>query len=51
MQSVRLSKIIDKMELKNLTPQIDVIQNKVTSTDINKPALQLKGFFYHYTKE
>ncbi|MBQ3664811.1 MAG: HPr(Ser) kinase/phosphatase [Lachnospiraceae bacterium] len=48
MQSVRLSKIIDKMELKNLTPQIDVSQIRVTSTDINRPALQLTGFFDHF---
>ena len=40
MQSVSLSKIIDKMELKNLI--------KVTSTDINRLALQLTGFFEHF---
>ena len=48
MQSVSLSKIIDKMDLKNLTPDIDVSQIKVEQTDINRPALQLTGFFEHF---
>jgi HPr kinase/phosphorylase len=48
MQSVSLSKIIEKMGLKNLTPDIDVCQIKVEQTDINRPALQLTGFFEHF---
>ena len=48
MQSVSLSKIIEKMGLKNLTPDIDVSQIKVEQTDINRPALQLTGFFEHF---
>lgn len=51
MQSVSLSKIIEKMELKNLTPDIDVSSIKVTQTDINRPALQLTGFFEHFPKD
>ncbi len=48
MQSVKLSNIIAKFELKNLTPDIDVNEINVTSTDINRPALQLTGFFDHF---
>ena len=48
MQSVNLSKIIEKMELQNLTPDIDVSDIQVTQTDINRPALQLTGFFEHF---
>ena len=48
MQSVSLSKIIEKMELTNLTPDIDVNEIKVEQTDINRPALQLTGFFEHF---
>lgn len=51
MQSVSLSKIIEKMELENLTPGIDVSAIKVESTDINRPALQLTGFFEHFPSE
>ncbi len=48
MQAVSLSKIIEKMELVNLTPEIDVESIKVEHTDINRPALQLTGFFDHF---
>lgn len=48
MQAVSLSKIIEKMELVNLTPDIDVEAIKVEQTDINRPALQLTGFFDHF---
>lgn len=48
MQSVSLSKIIEKMELTNLTPEIDVESIRVEQTDINRPALQLTGFFEHF---
>ncbi len=48
MQAVSLSKIIEKMELVNLTPEIDVESIKVEQTDINRPALQLTGFFDHF---
>ena len=48
MQAVSLSKIIEKMALVNLTPEIDVESIKVEQTDINRPALQLTGFFDHF---
>lgn len=48
MQAVSLSKIIEKMELVNLTPDIAVEAIKVEQTDINRPALQLTGFFEHF---
>lgn len=48
MQSVKLSKVIDKMGLKNLTPDIDVNGIRITQPDINRPALQLTGFFDHF---
>lgn len=51
MQSVKLSKVIDKMGLKNLTPEIDVNGIRITQPDINRPALQLTGFFDHFDAE
>lgn len=38
MQAVSLSKIIEKMELVNLTPEIDVESIKVEQTDIPNSA-------------
>ena len=48
MQSVKLSKVIEKMGLKNLTPDIDAGGIRITQPDINRPALQLTGFFDHF---
>lgn len=48
MASVALSKLIDKMKLKNLTPNIPIETIKITQPDINRPALQLAGFFEHF---
>lgn len=48
MASVSLEKIIEKMKLENLTPDIDVKGIKITQPDINRPALQMAGFFEHF---
>ncbi len=48
MASVSLKKIIDKMKLENLTPEIDVNGIKITQPDINRPALQMAGYFEHF---
>ncbi len=48
MESVSLTQIIEKMKLENLTPEIDVKKIKITQPDINRPALQLTGFFEHF---
>lgn len=43
--SVPLSSLIEKMELENCTPNIDISDIRVMQSDINRPALQLAGFF------
>ena len=48
MASVSLTKIIEKMKLEALTPEIDITGIKIKQPDINRPALQLAGFFEHY---
>ncbi len=48
MPSVSLAKIIDKMKLESLTPEIDIKGIKIKQPDINRPALQIAGFFEHY---
>ncbi len=48
MTSVSLQRVIDKMKLENLTPEIDVEKIKITQPDINRPALQITGYFEHY---
>ena len=48
MSTVAVSRLIEKMELENLTPDIDVKNRKITIPDINRPALQLAGYLQHY---
>ncbi|MCD7956022.1 MAG: HPr(Ser) kinase/phosphatase [Lachnospiraceae bacterium] len=49
--SVPLQKIADKMNLTNLTPEIDISNKKVVTSEINRPALQLTGYFDHFYSE
>lgn len=48
MASVSLTKIMENFKLENLTPEIDIKGIKITQPDINRPALQLAGYFEHY---
>ena len=48
MASVSLTRIIEKMKLENLTPEIDVTSIRITQPDINRPALQMAGYFEHF---
>ncbi len=46
--SVALSKIIEKLNLKNHNPEVDTTKINIVQSDINRPALQLAGFFEHF---
>ncbi len=48
MASISLSKLVEKMKLENLTTDIDVNSKRITQSDINRPALQLAGYFEHF---
>ena len=48
---VNLQKIVEKMDLKNLTPDVELEGHGVKVPDINRPALQLAGFFDHFASE
>ena len=48
MESVKLTRLIEKMKLVNLTPEIDVADIRITQPDVNRPALQLTGYFEHF---
>ncbi len=45
---VKLTDLIEKMNLKNHTPDIDTDKILISDPDINRPALQLAGFFEHF---
>ncbi len=48
MATVSLKNFIDKMNLYNLTPDIPIDSVNITQPEINRPALQLTGFFDHF---
>lgn len=48
MATVKLTKLVEKMNLKNLTPDIDLTEKEISVPDINRPALQLTGYFDHF---
>lgn len=48
MYTVDLQDCIDKMDLECLTPDVDISKIKITQSDINRPALQLAGFFDYF---
>lgn len=48
MASIKLEQIIEKMKLENLTPDVDITKIKITQPDINRPALQMAGYFEHF---
>ena len=48
MEYVTLTRMIEKMKLDNLTPEIDIKGIRITQPDINRPALQIAGYFEHF---
>jgi len=48
MKSVELSKLAEAMDMKNLTPEVDMTDVRVTTPEINRPALQLTGYLEHF---
>ena len=46
--SISLQRLIDNMKLTNLTEDIDITKKKITQPDINRPAIQMTGYFEHY---
>ncbi len=49
--TVDLVQLIEKMNLENCTPDIDIKRIKISQPDVNRPALQLAGFFDHFDSE
>ena len=48
---VELKKVVEKMDLKNLTPNVDIGDKTLEIPDINRPALQLTGYFEHFDSD
>ena len=48
MKAVKLTTLVEALNLKNMTPEVDMDPIRVTVPDINRPALQLTGYFEHF---
>ena len=48
---ISLETLEKEMDLKNLTPEVDMTVHRITVPEINRPALQLTGFFEHFSNE
>lgn len=48
MDGVSVAKIAKRMKLNNFTDGINLNQHQIVVTDVNRPALQLNGFFEHF---
>ncbi len=48
---VKLNELAEKMELKNLTQSVDLADKEVAVPDVNRPALQLTGYFDHFDSD
>lgn len=49
--SIKLTKIVENYGLRNCTPDIDISKITVNTPDINRPSLQLAGYFEHFDSE
>ena len=45
---VSVSKVVELLDLKVYTEDADLKKRRITSADINRPALQLAGYFQHF---
>lgn len=48
MYSVKVSKLIERFNLEPLTPNVEYDNRQITESDVNRPALQLAGFFDYF---
>lgn len=51
MYGVTITELIRKMNLENILPEIDTDKVVLSHPDVNRPALQLVGFFDHFDRE
>lgn len=50
MNGVSVQKIVERMKLSVFTPEVDLKKKIIALSDVNRPALQLSGYFEHFEK-
>ena len=51
MYSAELSKIVDEFQLENMLPEIPLEGRSIIRKEINRPALQLTGFYERFDND
>lgn len=51
MYGVTITELIEKLGLRNMTMELDTDAIVLVHPDVNRPALQLTGFFDHFDKD
>ena len=49
MDYIDFDTLVEHLELRNAVPEVDVSDFKLTVPEINRPALQLTGFYAHFS--
>ncbi|MDD4843644.1 MAG: HPr(Ser) kinase/phosphatase [Anaerotignum sp.] len=51
MYSARLTKIVEEFQLENILPEVDISNRVITRKEVNRPALQLTGFYHRFDND
>lgn len=51
MQAVTVEKMAEDMKLESFTPCVNAGEITITSSDVNRPGLELSGFFEHFASD
>ena len=51
MYSAKLTKIVELFQLENMIPEIDLENRVISRKEINRPALQLTGFYHRFDND
>ena len=51
MHGITVTEMIKKMKLENKTPELNTDNTVLPHPEVNRPALQLAGFFEHFDSE
>lgn len=48
MYTVEIQKLVEKLDMENCTPEISLEDKSISQSDVNRPALQLAGYFDYF---
>ncbi len=51
MYSITIKDLAERFHLENLTPDIDLEGKKISAREVNRPALQLTGYYEHFDSD